>query len=396
MELEFAALDRDDGGGLGGVAVLVERGDPAGAGKIFRGGDGVAELRALGDARAADSVDEDVEGVVTEGGVGIGGFVFPAGLEFLHEGGDGGLLVFRGEVGGVVGAVERLAADLEKLLGLPSVAAEERNGEAEVAGLAGDEGGLLVVAGDEDGLDVGGLDGGELRFEILVAFAEFLLGHDGAAAGDEGFLEELGEADAVGAGDADEGGDLLGLEIIQGELRHDGALEIVDEADAEDVVAFLGDGRIGGAGGDQGDFRGLGERGDLEGAAGRHFAEDGDDFVAGEQFFGDGGRLAGLGLVVLGDEFELAAEDAAGGVEFFEGQQNSFVLGLAKGGVFAGEAGEFADFDGFGGAGERREEEGERGEDEGGRFHEGEGERGDEEGARGGRERGRLRGTRTT
>ena len=102
--------------------------------------------------------------------------------------------------------------------------------------------------------------------EILVALGEVFLGDDLAAAGDEGFLEELGEAEAVGVGDAGEDGDLLRLQVLLGELRHDGALEGVNETDAEDVVAGLGDLRVGGRGGDHRDLRLLGDGGGLEGA----------------------------------------------------------------------------------------------------------------------------------
>ena len=72
MELQLAGFDGDDRRGLRGVAVFVEGGDTAGAGEVFGGGDGVAEFRALGDAGAFDGVDENVEGVVAEGGIGVG------------------------------------------------------------------------------------------------------------------------------------------------------------------------------------------------------------------------------------------------------------------------------------------------------------------------------------
>ena len=65
--------------------------------------------------------------------------------------------------------------------------------------------------------------------------------------------------------------------------------------------------------------------------AGGDFAEQGHDLVAGDQLLGDGGGFAGGAAVVLGDEFELLAEQAAGGIELFDGQQRALVGRLAKG-----------------------------------------------------------------
>jgi len=103
----------------------------------------------------------------------------------------------------------------------------------------------------------------------------------------------------------------------------------------------------------EGDFRVLGDGRGFERAAGGDLAEKGDDFVAGDEFLGDGGGFAGFGLgSVLGDEFERAAENAAGGVGFLDGEEGAAVGGLAVGGFLAGEGGEFADLDGVvGGSG---------------------------------------------
>src|SRR5690606_3003792 len=139
---------------------------------------------------------------------------------------------------------------------------------------------------------------------VLVALGEIIFGDDFAAAGEEGFAKIFGEADAVGVGDAGEDGDLGGFQIVLGELGHDGALEGINEADAENVIAGFGDLGIGRGGGDHWDFAGLGNGGGFEGAAGGDFADERDDFFAGDEFLRGGGAFAGLCLVVLGDEFD--------------------------------------------------------------------------------------------
>ena len=97
----------------------------------------------------------------------------------------------------------------------------------------------------------------------------------------------------------------------------------------------------------------MGDGAGFERAAGGDFADEGDDFVAGGELFGGGGGLAGLRLVIFVGEFERATEDAAGGVDLLEGEDDAVVGGLAEAGFLAGERGVFADLDGFGGAGER-------------------------------------------
>src|SRR5262249_38441533 len=55
-EFELAVLHRDDHGGLSGIALVVD-GDEAGDRlKIFRGGQRIADFRAVGRARAFDRI----------------------------------------------------------------------------------------------------------------------------------------------------------------------------------------------------------------------------------------------------------------------------------------------------------------------------------------------------
>src|SRR5688572_24273404 len=375
-----------DDGGLGWVALGIEGDQAGGAAEILGGGEGVPQFRALGGTGPADGVDQDHGGIVAQGRERVG-IDAPAsaepGVEIRHL----GRLVFGRVMGGEVGTLDRRAADGDEFGGFPAVDAHEGDGQAEVAGLAGDQSGFGVVARHKDALDAGRLDGGKLGAEVLVALAVLLFGRNGAAVGGKAFAEIFRETDALGGGDGRENGDAVELQRFAGEFRHHGALELVDETNPEDVVAARRDLRGGGAGGDQRDPGVLADGRGLEGAAGRDFAEDGDDLVAGDELFDDRGGLARLGLVVLGEQLELAAEDAAGGVDLLDGEQRALVGILTVGGFLAGEGGEFPDFDRFlgGEAAETEDEtEGQNKAGQGTGGHEGDDGAGDVSGGRGG------------
>ena len=258
---------------------------------------------------------------------------------------DGGRGVIGGEVGGEAVAFQGHAANGDERGRFPAVAAEQRDVDAQLPRLQGDQAGLGVVAGDKYDFGAGGLDGGELGVEILVAAAVFFLVHNFAAAGEELFLEEFGEAEAVVAFHIGEDGGGMGLEGLGGEVGHDRALEGINKTDAENVIAHLGDLGIGGGRGDHGNAALLADGRGFEGTGGRDFAEHGDHAVAGDQFTNHGGGLAGLGLVVFGVEFDFLAEHAAGGVDFIHRLLDAFMGGLAEGGLGAGQGAVFAHLD---------------------------------------------------
>jgi hypothetical protein len=79
--------------------------------------------------------------------------------------------------------------------------------------------------------------------------------------------------------------------------------------------------------------------------AGRDFAEDGDDLVARDEFLGDRGGFTRLGLVILGEQFQFAAEHAPGGVDFLDGLEGALVRGLSVGRLLAGQRRELANLD---------------------------------------------------
>ena len=184
-----------------------------------------------------------------------------------------------------------------------------------------------------------------------------MFGGDDAPEGRQFFAEHFGEAYAVRRRDRREEGDAFGAEGGGGECGEDGTLERVDETGAENVSALFGDFGSGRGGRDKRDACGLGERGDFEAVGGGAAAEKGDYFVAAEEFFGDGGGVAGLRLVVFDNDGEGAAEDAAAGVDFGDGHEHAAVGLLAERGFLAGEGFDFAELDGLGG-GRGREGEG--------------------------------------
>ena len=160
-------------------------------------------------------------------------------------------------MGREVVALDRRAADLERLLRVPAVAAEQRHVDAELARLLRDQAELRVVAGHEDRVGLGGADRRELRAELDVAARVALVGDDLAAELGERLAEEIGEPDRVVLLEVEQDRHLLDLQLLDGEARHHRALERVDEAGAEDVVADLGDLRVGRAGRDHRHARAL-------------------------------------------------------------------------------------------------------------------------------------------
>ena len=229
--------------------------------------------------------------------------------------------------------------------GLPAIAADERDVDAERAGLEANEGGFGVETGDGDDVGFEGAERSELGAEIFFAFVVFLLGDDLATAGSEVLAEDGGEADAVGGVDGGEEGDAFGFEGGVREFSEDGALEGIDETDAENVVADLGDAGVGRGDRHHGDLRILANGRGLEGVSGGIGADDGDDFVAGDEFFDRGGGLTLFRLDIFDEVGEGATEDAALGVNLLDGEEHAFAGGDAERGVLAGEGAVVAQFD---------------------------------------------------
>ena len=241
--------------------------------------------------------------------------------------------------------VHRLAADGEQLRRFPAVAAKDREVDAQLPRLLRDETRLGVVARGEDRVGIRRLDRRELGFEILVAAAEFLLDGDFAAVREEPLLEKRGETHAVRRGGIGQHGDVLRLERVLGEERHHRALKRINEADAENEVADLRDLGIRRAGRNHRHLGVLTNRRGLERPPRRDLAEDRDDLVARHELAHHAGRLALLGLRVLGDQLELPAQHPARRVQLLDGEQRALVRRLSKRGLLARQRRELTDLD---------------------------------------------------
>ncbi|MPM92726.1 hypothetical protein SDC9_139862 [bioreactor metagenome] len=225
---------------------------------------------------------------------------------------------------------------LQQGRGLVSVAAQDRCGDAEIAGLLDDQADLVVVAGQVDRVEALRLDAGQDGLEVGVTGDVAFLAHDGAALGLELRAEVLGQALGVVGRRVLDDDRALRAQVVGGEAGHRGALERVGEAGTEGVFLHLaiadGDVLSGRRAGNDWDLVLVGDGdGRLERTGGGR-ADNGDDLVLGHQLRGQSRRLGGLGLGVVLDRLDLLAIDATGGVDLVEGHLDALDAGIAVGG----------------------------------------------------------------
>src|SRR5512143_2682096 len=193
---ELPVLDLQDDGRLDGVALLVD-GDRAGdAREILRRRKRVANLVPARRARPLHRVREDPRGVVAERSKGVRNLVvlgLVVGHELLHR---GRRIVDRVMVREVT-AVQGFPADLPESRRVPAVPADQRYGDAELAGLARDRADLGVITGHVDAFGIGRLDLGELGAEVRVSLAVRLLRDDLATETLVRLAEESLETDGI-------------------------------------------------------------------------------------------------------------------------------------------------------------------------------------------------------
>ena len=87
---------------------------------------------------------------------------------------------------------------------------------------------------------------------------------------------------------------------------------------------------------DERDFGVLGDRDDRHGGAGGGAADDRDDLVVLDEAGGEGARLVRVAAVVVEDELDLLAVDAAGGVHLLDEHLQGLRLRVAEEGGRAG------------------------------------------------------------
>ena len=125
----------------------------------------------------------------------------------------------------------------------------------------------------------------------------------------------------------------MALSVLLREIRHDRALKRINETDAKNVIADLGDFRIGGGGRDHRDLVFLADRRGfqrtLEATSPRIATTPSREISLCTTVAGS----PGLGLVVFGEQLEFFAEHAARGVDFFDRQRGALWDELAEGGL---------------------------------------------------------------
>ena len=162
----------------------------------------------------------------------------------------------------------------------------------------------------------------------------------------EGVDEELGQAHGVVVGDFADDDGLLGSHVLERVVGHDGALEGIEEADAEVEVVVLGDQGVGAGKADGRDLRVLEDGTGGHGEAGTPGAEHHVDLVAVDQALAGVGGFDLVGLVVGDDQLDLVflAADGDRRVQAL-GQPDAVQLLGPAGGVGAGERLEYSELD---------------------------------------------------
>ena len=247
-----------------------------------------------------------------------------------------------------------LAGHLEEGLVLHAVRTDEGGLDAVAAHLLHQLGGGVLVAAEDQDVGLGATQlahhGGEVHGVGGHGFEQ-----DGL---DAGLFEDaavlLGKALAVFAV-VMQVGDLLGLQHFDDVAAGQLGLGIVvgHGAQEQGVLAFQGQGRRGGRGGDADDVGAFIHGQGGVGGAGADGAHDGHDLVGDQLGRGVGGQF-GLTLVVLRHQFDVLAQHAALGVGFFNDDLGGIEAGDAVRGQVAGMGALHADFDGVGGHGRSR------------------------------------------
>ena len=327
------------------------RDDAHGGDEVLRLLERVADRRRLAGASAPHRVDEQgdaVMGVAAEGVHRLAGRFLDDLRVFLQE------RLLRVAVGQLVGDEQRRAGDqhafggrtgqVEIALRRGAVALVERDVEAELGEVAGDDGRALADIGVQHRVEpLDGADRRQLGRHVAVARAVAFLGDDldVVVAGD--LVAALDHRHGIAALAGDDGDAVVAARLHVGEdlgaghavgvrrLEH----PLVDRLDDLDAARKR-------------DERDLGilEDGDHgHGVAGARAADHGHDLVFLDEAGGEGARRARVAGVIVDDEADLLAVHAAGLVDALDVELERLALGLAEEGRRPGGRQDAADED---------------------------------------------------
>ena len=200
---------------------------------------------------------------------------------------------------------------------IPTVAAEHRTCKADLTGLVCDQGHLLVIIREHDHIRTGCVDLGQLRLKIGIVRTITLVADNLKPQLLRLGNKCLGNTVGVVVGGVRHDGDLFRAKLFSRKLRHNLALEWVQEAGAENIVPILGN-RRGCTGRSE-------HRRTVAGRNFRYSVARLRSNVADQKYHSVADQLVvavdsvlNLALFILGQKFNLAAHNAAVGVDLVD------------------------------------------------------------------------------
>ena len=187
---------------------------------------------------------------------------------------------------------------------------------------------------------------------VSWAAAEAVVGYDRSAVLREALREVFAQSLGVVAPNVIENRSLLFLQFLRGEIADQTSLVGIDEADPEhertDLALFVHrHERIRRQRADLGNTRAVHERGRGDVRAAGRGAEDRNDLVMVDEPPDRVHGVFGPRLVIVDDDFELLAQNAALRIDLFRRKLDRIDFGLAVRSEISGDSGEIPDLDGL-------------------------------------------------
>src|SRR3990167_8999546 len=213
-----------------------------------------------------------------------------------------------------------------------TIAAEERQGQAQRAHLLHHRSALCVHAAKKQQVGVQSLDLGEDRGEVGGFVGGEFVADDGGTSGHSGFFKFIRQTLTVGCAVVDDR-NVLSLHFAYRKLAQHAALLRIVRHHAECILeTLLGVSDVGGGGGN---LRNLGvgvNAGGGNRGAGIEVANNRVHFFV-DEFLRHGGGNARIGLIVFRQQLEfhrLAADHRRVGIQLFDGQPHAVFVVLAQ------------------------------------------------------------------